>query len=109
MYRITAAVLLSPSSVDVVLACVLRTSLLPLSCCGAVGALSCCGESLWLEGSAGSALQVVLHKVVSPPDSTPLPRGMFVMAPSKPYQIESLSQPQFPALMSRTDLLLPVL
>lgn len=61
----------------------------------------------WLEGSAGSALQLVLQKVVSPPDCTSLPQGMFVMALSKPYQIESL--PKFPALMPRTDLLLPIL
>ena len=31
------------------------------------------------------------------------------MAPSKPYQIKSLYQPQFPALMQRANLLLPIL
>lgn len=116
VYSFTAAVLLSPSSVDIVLAYVLRTFLSILVClshlpslavvlwgfchavvspCGLRALLAqlcswCCkgGESSWLRTTA---------------------RGMFVMAPSEPYHIESLSQPQFPALMPRTDLLVPVL
>lgn len=51
----------------------------------------------------------MLQKVLVSSDSTPLPQGMFVMAPSEPYQTESLHQSQFPALKPRTDLLLPIL
>lgn len=65
MYRITAAVLVSPSSVDVVLAYVLRTFLLPsiLVCPSQLSSLAVvlwgfCHTVVSPGGSAGSALSV---------------------------------------------------
>lgn len=69
MYRITAVVLVSPSSVDIVLTYVLRTFLLlsilvcPSHLCSLAVVLwgfchAVVSEPRWLEGSAGSALSV---------------------------------------------------